>query len=95
MPLSAYFYPRPSDWGLIKTSLVSCLCSSYSVEVSTTFGRIMESYLNLSVGQIIAQKYEIISLLGSGWEGEVYLTREKGTGIERTAKFLPEAQCKK
>jgi len=48
----------------------------------------MESYLNLSVGQIIAHKYEIISLLGSGWEGEVYLTREKGTGIERTAKFF-------
>lgn len=48
----------------------------------------MKSSLNLFEGQVIAQKYEIVSLLGSGWEGEVYLTREKGTGIERTAKFF-------
>lgn len=48
----------------------------------------MQSQLNLSVGQVIAEKYEIVSLLGSGWEGEVYLTRETGTGIERTAKFF-------
>lgn len=48
----------------------------------------MPGHLNLSEGQLIAQKYEIVTLLGSGWEGEVYLTREKGTGIERTAKFF-------
>lgn len=46
------------------------------------------SNLNLFEGQMIAEKYEIVSLLGSGYEGEVYLTREKGTGIERTAKFF-------
>lgn len=41
-------------------------------------------------GRIIAGKYEIISLLGRGWESEVYKTREINTGIERAAKiFFP------
>ena len=32
----------------------------------------------------------MVSLLGSGWEGEVYLVRELVTGIERAAKlFFP------
>ncbi len=39
-------------------------------------------------GQIIARKYEIVSKLGSGWEGEVYLIKETATGIERAAKFF-------
>jgi serine/threonine protein kinase len=39
-------------------------------------------------GRIIAGKYEIISLLGTGWEGEVYLVRELATDIDRTAKFF-------
>ncbi|HEX9724055.1 MAG TPA: protein kinase [Vicinamibacteria bacterium] len=40
---------------------------------------------------MIARKYEVISLLGSGWEGEVYKIREKSTGIERAAKlFFPQ-----
>lgn len=39
-------------------------------------------------GQLIADKYEIESKLGAGWEGEVYLTRECETGIERAAKFF-------
>lgn len=39
-------------------------------------------------GRILARKYEIISLLGGGWEGEVYRIRECFTGIERTAKFF-------
>jgi serine/threonine protein kinase len=43
---------------------------------------------NLPAGRIVARKYEIISLLGSGWESEVYLIRECTTGIERTAKFF-------
>ena len=43
---------------------------------------------DLEPGRIIARKYEIISQLGSGWEGEVYLVRERATGIERTAKFF-------
>ena len=43
---------------------------------------------NLPPGRIVARKYEILSLLGSGWESEVYLIRECATGIERTAKFF-------
>ena len=43
---------------------------------------------NLPPGRIIAKKYEIKSLLGAGWESEVYLVREVTTGIERTAKFF-------
>ena len=35
----------------------------------------------------MAEKYEIVALLGTGWEGEVYLLRECSTGIERAAKF--------
>ena len=27
-------------------------------------------------GMILARKYEVLSFLGSGWEGEVYLVRE-------------------
>lgn len=44
----------------------------------------------LEPGRVLAGKYEVRSLLGAGWEGEVYLIREIGTGIERTAKlFFP------
>lgn len=39
-------------------------------------------------GRILAKKYEVISKLGSGWEGEVYLIREIATGIDRAAKFF-------
>jgi len=46
---------------------------------------------NLQAGRLLARKYEVISLLGAGWEGEVYLVREVSTGIERTAKlFFPQ-----
>jgi serine/threonine protein kinase len=46
---------------------------------------------NLAPGRVLARKYEVVSLLGAGWEGEVYLIRELATGIERTAKmFFPE-----
>ena len=46
---------------------------------------------NLQPGRTLARKYEVISLLGAGWEGEVYLVREISTGIERTAKlFFPQ-----
>ena len=38
-------------------------------------------------GLVLAGKYEIISQIGAGWEGEVYLLRERATGIERAAKF--------
>ena len=41
-------------------------------------------------GTILAKKYEVVSLLGSGWESEVYMIRELGTRIERAAKiFFP------
>ena len=49
------------------------------------------SYFNLRPGRIIAKKYEVVSLLGAGWEGEVYKIVELGTDIERAAKiFYPE-----
>ena len=41
-------------------------------------------------GRVLAKKYEIISFLGAGWEGEVYKVRELATGIERAVKlFFP------
>lgn len=43
---------------------------------------------DLSPGRVIARKYEIVSLLGTGWEGEVYNIVELSTGIERAAKFF-------
>ncbi len=39
-------------------------------------------------GTVIANKFVITKKLGVGWEGEVYLTRERTTGVERTAKFF-------
>lgn len=38
-------------------------------------------------GRILAGKYTVVSRLGGGWEGEVYLVRERATGILRTAKL--------
>lgn len=49
----------------------------------------IESF-DLKPGRILARKYEVVSRIGAGWEGEVYLIREKNTGIERAAKlFFP------
>jgi serine/threonine protein kinase len=45
-------------------------------------------HFDFKPGFRIANKYEVIRKLGSGWEGEVYLTREIATAIERTAKFF-------
>jgi tRNA A-37 threonylcarbamoyl transferase component Bud32 len=39
-------------------------------------------------GRVLTQKYEVVTRLGSGWEGEVYILRECATGIERAAKFF-------
>jgi len=47
-----------------------------------------DEQFDLEPEEIIHAKYEIISLLGKGWEGEVYLVRECNTGIERAAKFF-------
>jgi serine/threonine protein kinase len=38
-------------------------------------------------GRSVAGKYVIENLLGSGWEGEVYVIIERTTGIRRAAKF--------
>jgi len=46
---------------------------------------------NFSQGRRLAGRYEIVGLLGVGWESEVYLVREITTGVERAAKvFFPE-----
>ncbi len=42
---------------------------------------------NFPPGRTVAGKYRIESLLGSGWEGEVYVIVERLTGIRRAAKF--------
>jgi len=43
---------------------------------------------NFQPGKRLHGHYEIVTYLGAGWEGEVYLIRELATGIERTAKFF-------
>jgi len=48
---------------------------------------IVESF-NFQPGRILAKKFEVVSKLGEGWEGEVYLVREQLTNIERAAKFF-------
>ena len=45
---------------------------------------------DLPTGRKIAGKFEVVSKLGDGWEGEVYKVREIKTNIERAAKlFFP------
>jgi tRNA A-37 threonylcarbamoyl transferase component Bud32 len=45
---------------------------------------------DLEPGHLLAGKYRVQERLGRGWEGEVYLVRERGTGVERSAKlFFP------
>ena len=46
---------------------------------------------NFLPGRKLAGRYEVVGLLGIGWESEVYLVREIATGVERAAKiFFPE-----
>jgi serine/threonine protein kinase len=41
-------------------------------------------------GTVLAKKYIVLEKIGDGWEGEVYLVKEKGTGVFRAAKvFYP------
>ncbi len=47
----------------------------------------IESF-NFYPGRLLLRKYEVVSRLGAGWEGEVFKVREKGTEIERAAKFF-------
>lgn len=50
---------------------------------------------NLYPSRKIANKYEVVSKLGSGWEGEVYKIRELSSDIERAAKlFYPHRNPK-
>jgi len=49
--------------------------------------QVVDSF-NLVPGRRLGKKYEVLALLGKGWEGEVYLIRELATGIERAAKFF-------
>lgn len=45
---------------------------------------------------MLAGKYKVLSRLGRGWEGEVYLITEMATGIERAVKmFYPHRDVKK
>lgn len=54
----------------------------------------MQSF-NLTPGRIIASKYEVVTKLGDGWEGEVYKIIETATGVECAAKlFFPERNIK-
>jgi len=43
---------------------------------------------DLQTGRILVKKYEVLSRLGEGWEGEVFKIREILTGIDRAAKFF-------
>lgn len=53
------------------------------------------THFRFSPGTILADKYEVISKLGSGWEGEVYRVSEIGLGVERAAKlFFPHRNRK-
>lgn len=46
---------------------------------------------DLEPGTVLANKYTVVERLGQGWQGEVYLVRERSTGIERSLKlFFPQ-----
>lgn len=48
----------------------------------------MSDSFGLQPDSLLAGKYIILERLGGGWEGEVYLVRERSTGIERSAKLF-------
>ena len=43
---------------------------------------------NFAPGKVLARKYEVVSQIERGDEGELYMLHERSTGIERTAKFF-------
>ncbi len=43
---------------------------------------------DLEPGTLLAGKFEVLSRLGAGWEGEVYKIAERRTRIERAAKLF-------
>lgn len=48
-------------------------------------------HFDIKPGRVLARKYEVIKRLGRGWEGEVFLVRERNTSIERAVKlFYPQ-----
>ena len=51
-------------------------------------GKLVVDSFDFKPGGVLANKYEVIAKLGEGWEGEVYLVRERITDIERAAKFF-------
>lgn len=55
-------------------------------ETSFESGRI--TAYNFEPGLVLARKYEIVSQIETGIEGELYMLNERATGIERTAKFF-------
>ncbi len=56
--------------------------------------RKIESF-DLAPGRVLAGKYVVDGLLGSGWEGEVYRVTERKTGISRAMKlFFPKRNLK-
>ena len=56
-------------------------------QVAKSAKAVIDSF-DFRAGHILAKKYRVVSRLGAGWEGEVYLLRETATGIERAAKFF-------
>ena len=53
------------------------------------------SQFDFRPGKVLASKYVVTKKLGAGWEGEVYLTSEIATGIERATKlFFPHRNVK-
>jgi serine/threonine protein kinase len=66
-------------------------CMKRTVPVGRAKSRAEIEAFGLEPGFRINRKYEVLSLLGSGWEGEVYKIVEVRTGIERAAKlFFPQ-----
>ncbi|MBN2497203.1 MAG: protein kinase [Deltaproteobacteria bacterium] len=45
-------------------------------------------YFDMPPGRTLGSRYQVLDLLGFGWEGEVYKVVERHTGIERAAKLF-------